>query len=136
MRITTEAVPWFALFLLPLYVSVTGTHFVVVLVALFTITLSIRVTQVLALFARAHESKENPKYTLHSIALSHFVEKVRWTLDYCDIPYKEEVDMGIYYTVMHQYTYSTVYYTYTHRSIGSSSQKSRGSHFVSIQACD
>ena len=32
---------------------------------------------------------------LESIHLSHYVEKVRWCLDYAGIDYKEEQDCGI-----------------------------------------
>ncbi len=35
-------------------------------------------------------------WTLHSIPPSHFCEKVRWSLEYCGMPFKEEFDMGLF----------------------------------------
>jgi glutathione S-transferase len=34
-------------------------------------------------------------YVLHSLSISHFVEKVRWQLDLLGVPYEEEHDVGI-----------------------------------------
>ncbi|CAM9574754.1 unnamed protein product, partial [Discosporangium mesarthrocarpum] len=40
------------------------------------------------------ESKPS-EMTLETMSVSHFAEKVRWSLDRCGIDYKEEVDVGI-----------------------------------------
>ncbi len=37
----------------------------------------------------------NDKFVLHTIAISHYTEKVRWALDYLGIDYQEEQDAGI-----------------------------------------
>jgi glutathione S-transferase len=34
-------------------------------------------------------TRSTPPLTLYSFAMSHYSEKIRWTLDICDIPYRE-----------------------------------------------
>ena len=33
---------------------------------------------------------------LHSISISHYVEKVRWSMQHLHIPFEEEQDVGIF----------------------------------------
>ena len=90
VRWTASLVPLFCLFWLPLYVSLAHTHVVLVALALLTITASWRV--IVLRRNTLHTTSE--QWTLNTILISHFSEKVRWCFDYCNVPYKEEVDIG------------------------------------------
>jgi len=42
---------------------------------------------------------DNKKWILESLPVSHYVEKVRWCLDKAKIPYEEEKDIGIFWSL-------------------------------------
>eukprot|EP01006_Ploeotia_vitrea_P046573 TRINITY_DN67035_c5_g1_i1.p1 TRINITY_DN67035_c5_g1~~TRINITY_DN67035_c5_g1_i1.p1 ORF type:complete len:327 (-),score=20.10 TRINITY_DN67035_c5_g1_i1:750-1730(-) len=46
-------------------------------------------------FKKIKEGKLDAPWVLNSIPISHFVEKIRWSLDMCELPYIEEMDAGI-----------------------------------------
>ena len=91
MRITIQALPLLLLFLTLPYSLVH--QFSVIEVLLIIIGLFILRT-VLVLHGLGGRVKDK-RVILETISISHYVEKVRWCLDYLDIDYVEKENVGI-----------------------------------------
>merc|ERR1711936_180999 len=91
MRITEQVLPLAFLFLsLPLSLVFEFTLVKVVLMMASVCVLRLALVQYMLI----NKSKDK-RMILETISISHYVEKVRWCLDYLDLDYVEEEDVGI-----------------------------------------
>ena len=91
MRFTFKLCPTIALLLLPLimHFEQPGTLFICsYLFATGVIAFSVSLSKLVP-------KKKPCKLKIHSIIVSHYCEKVRWCLDYLNIPYIEEFDAAV-----------------------------------------
>jgi len=91
MRITAQVLP---LFLLALTLIVSLFHTYNVTEVLFSI-ISIIGIRVILVFYKLGQRGKDKRIILESLTVSHYVEKIRWCLDYLNISYEEEEDSGI-----------------------------------------
>ena len=91
MRITIQILP---LFLLVLTLLLSLVHTYNVTEILFAI-ISITGLRVVLVFYKLSQRGQDKRIILESLTVSHYVEKIRWCLDYLNIPYVEEEDSGI-----------------------------------------
>jgi len=91
MRITEQVLPLAFLFLaLPFSLVYEYTLIKVVLMMASVCVLRLALVQYMLI----NKSKDK-RMILETISISHYVEKVRWCLDYLDLDYVEEEDVGI-----------------------------------------
>ena len=91
MRITVQVLPLFLL-VLTLLISLVHTYNVVEVVFALISIIGLRVVLV---FYKLGQRGKDKRIILESLTVSHYVEKIRWCLDYLNIPYEEEEDSGI-----------------------------------------
>ena len=91
MRITAQVLP---LFLLALTLFVSLFHTYNITEVLFAIISIIGIRVVLVFYKLGQRGKDK-RIILESLTVSHYVEKIRWCLDYLNISYIEEEDSGI-----------------------------------------
>ena len=91
MRITIQVLP---LLLLALTLPISLLHpfsFIEVLL----ITVSLVGLRTVLVFQKLGQRGKDKRIILESLTVSHYVEKIRWCLDYLNIPYEEEENSGI-----------------------------------------
>ena len=86
MRITAQVIP---LFLLILTLPACLVHQFNFFEVLF-ILLSLAGIRTILVFHKLSQRAKDKRIILESLTVSHYVEKIRWCLDYIDIPYNEE----------------------------------------------
>ena len=91
MRITIQLLP---LFILALTLPLSLVYQLNFLEVLF-ISLSIMVLRTILVFHRLGDRGKDKRIILETMSVSHYNEKIRWCLDYLEIPYIEEEDAGI-----------------------------------------
>jgi len=91
MRITTQIIP---LFLLILILPMSLVHNFTVIEILFISVVLIVIREVLV-FHKLGQRGKDKRIILETLTVSHYVEKIRWCLDYLNISYQEEEDSGI-----------------------------------------
>merc|ERR1719228_1855271 len=92
MRLTPQLLPLLLLLLLP------GLQWLGHFTSLLGITFFLISTFLLRtalVFLKLGNRKKDKRLILETISISHYVEKVRWCLDYLDLDYVEEEDVGI-----------------------------------------
>ena len=87
MRITKQFLPLLLLLLLPL-LQLSLPHLLLILPAIF-------ILRTVLVFAKLGGAAKDKRLILETIGISHYVEKVRWSLDYLGIPYTEEENCGV-----------------------------------------
>ena len=90
MRIRSTSVPLFALLVLPVAVATFDLSIVVASSLVVLILAGRWFLNLYQLFTR----RSGPDLVLESIAASHYVEKVRWSLDRLGVEFDEEMDIG------------------------------------------
>merc|ERR1712226_1197269 len=91
MRITIQVLP---LLLLALTLPISLLHpfsFIEVLL----ITVGLVGLRTVLVFLKLGQRGKDKRIILESLTVSHYVEKIRWCLDYLNIPYEEEENSGI-----------------------------------------
>ena len=91
MRITIQLLP---LFLLVLTLPLSLVHPFNVIEVLIILVGLVGLRVVLNMYRMGQREKDN-RIILETMSLSHYCEKIRWCLDYLNIPYVEEEDTGI-----------------------------------------
>jgi len=91
MRVTIQLLP---LILLILFLPYSLVHQFTVLQVLL-ITVGLLVLRTGLVMYKLSNRMTDQRIILETISISHYVEKVRWCLDYLDIPYVEEENVGI-----------------------------------------
>ena len=91
MRITTDSLPLLLLFLsLPLAIV----HQYSIL-EVFLITIGLILLRSALIFKKLSGRRHDKRIILETISVSHYVEKVRWSMDYLGLDYEEEENVGI-----------------------------------------
>lgn len=91
MRITAQVIP---LFLLALILPLSLVHTFNVIEILVITVVVVGAREVLV-FHKLGQRGKDKRIILESLTVSHYVEKIRWCLDYLNITYEEEEDSGI-----------------------------------------
>ena len=91
MRITAQVIP---LVLLILTVPACLVHQFNFFEVLF-ILLSLAGIRTILVFHKLAQRAKDKRIILESLTVSHYVEKIRWCLDYLNVPYEEEENSGI-----------------------------------------
>jgi len=92
MRLTIQLVPLLLLILLP-FLQWSG--YVTSLLGILLSLLLILLARTGCVFHKLGKRKIDKRIILETISISHYVEKVRWAMDYMNIPYEEEENSGI-----------------------------------------
>lgn len=92
MRLTPQLLPLFLLLLLPVLQCLGHITSLLGITFFLICTFFLRTA---LLFLKLGKRQKDKRLILESISISHYVEKVRWCLDFLDLPYTEEENVGI-----------------------------------------
>lgn len=114
MRLSYQDLPILSLCFLPLVISfykfsVITTIIIILLWGLFK------------LFIKFAGPEPPKKLKLNSILISHYSEKVRWCLEYCNIEFEEEFDSAIFGILFFNRSIPTLYNPSARTTVGNSS---------------
>eukprot|EP01084_Bolivina_argentea_P070794 128734_1 len=115
MRVTLQSIPSLLLIALPIITS----YFKFGIITTLIISL---IWCAFKFFVFSNNVQSKPKIMkLESILISHYAEKVRWCMEYCNIPFKEEFDSAIFGILFFGRSIPTLYDLQHRTIIGNSS---------------
>jgi len=92
MRLTIQLLPLLLLILLPL---LQWAGYITSLLSILASLILILCVRTACVFLKLGNRQTDKRIILETISISHYVEKVRWAMDYINIPYEEEENSGI-----------------------------------------